>query len=228
MTKVIQIEHISKQYRPKKSLPVQALDDLSLHVEKGEFVAVTGVSGSGKSTLLHVLGGMDTVDSGSIKVCGEEITSYTRKQLAQYRNARVGFVLQDFGLIPYRSAIENVTVPLYIHQKNKGKIPQQAETMLEKMGILDLRDRYVYSLSGGQKQRVAIARAMINDPDIILADEPTGALDSKTKTEIMDLFVDLHKNGTTILMVTHDNEISAYADRVLKISDGKIISDEKN
>ena len=220
---MIQIENISKLYRPKGGMPIQALDNLSLQVKKGEFLIITGVSGSGKSTLLHVLGGMDTVDNGSIKVCGEEITSYSRKKLAQYRNSRIGFVLQDFGLIHYRTVKENVSVPLYIHQKNKGSITQQTDAMLERMGILDLRARLVFQLSGGQKQRVAIARAMINEPDIILADEPTGSLDTKTKKEILDVFADLHKTGTTIVMVTHDNEISTYADRVVKINDGKII-----
>lgn len=219
---MITINHISKTYHPKGGAPVPALQDLSLHVDKGEFVAITGVSGSGKSTLLHVIGGMDKIDEGEILVDNEDITKYSSKKLARYRNEKIGFVLQDFGLIPYRTVLENVSVPLYIHQKKPGNITGQAIDILKEMGISDLRKRRVSQLSGGQKQRVAIARAMINSPEILLADEPTGALDTKTKKEIMDVFMDLNKKGTTLIMVTHDPEVSGFAHRVVKISDGKI------
>ena len=219
---MITINHISKTYHPKGSAPVPALCDLSLHIDKGEFIAITGVSGSGKSTLLHALGGMDTIDEGEILVDNEDITKYSSRKLARYRNEKIGFVLQDFGLIPYRTVLENVSIPLYIHQKNPGSITAQVIDKLKEMGIPELRQRRVSQLSGGQKQRVAIARAMINSPEILLADEPTGALDTKTKKEIMDVFMDLNKKGTTLIMVTHDPEISAFAHRVVKISDGKI------
>jgi len=224
---MITVNNISKTYYPKGGVPVPALTDLSLHVERGEFVAITGVSGSGKSTLLHVIGGMDKIDKGEILVDNEDITKYSSRKLAHYRNEKIGFVLQDFGLIPYRTVLENVAVPLYIHQKKPGGVTGQVYDILQDMGISELRKRRVSQLSGGQKQRVAIARAVVNSPDILLADEPTGALDSKTKKEIMDVFLELNKKGTTLIMVTHDPEISAFADRVLRIQDGKIVDGDR-
>lgn len=223
MEKIIEIEKVSKAYHPSRKNRVQALADTSLTVEKGEFLAIQGVSGSGKSTLLHIIGGVDRADEGKVIVAGRALDTLSSSKLARYRNETVGFVLQDFGLIPYRTVAENVEVPLLIHQKVRGSVRKQVRDVLTKLHIEKLGNRKVSQLSGGQKQRVAIARAMVNSPEILLADEPTGALDSKTKMEIMEVFREINSRGTTIVMVTHDDAIAKQCDRIVHIVDGYIV-----
>ncbi len=227
MEKIIEIEKVSKAYHPSRKNRVQALADTSLTVEKGEFLAIQGVSGSGKSTLLHIIGGVDRADEGRVSVAGLNLATLSSSKLARYRNETVGFVLQDFGLIPYRTVVENVEVPLLIHQKVRGSVRKQVRDVLTKLHIEKLGNRKVSQLSGGQKQRVAIARAMVNSPEILLADEPTGALDSKTKMEIMEVFREINSRGTTIVMVTHDDAIAKQCDRIVHIVDGYIVDAAK-
>ena len=227
MEKIIEIEKVSKAYHPSRKNRVQALSDTSLTVEKGEFLAIQGVSGSGKSTLLHIIGGVDRADEGRVSVAGLNLATLSSSKLARYRNETVGFVLQDFGLIPYRTVVENVEVPLLIHQKVRGSVRKQVRDVLSKLHIDKLGNRKISQLSGGQKQRVAIARAMVNSPEILLADEPTGALDSKTKKEIMEVFREINSGGTTIVMVTHDDAIAKQCDRIVHIVDGYIIDADK-
>ena len=227
MEKIIEIEKVSKAYHPSRKNRVQALSDTSLTIEKGEFLAIQGVSGSGKSTLLHIIGGVDRADEGRVSVAGLDLATLSSSKLARYRNETVGFVLQDFGLIPYRTVVENVEVPLLIHQKVRGSVRKQVRDVLSKLHIDKLGNRKISQLSGGQKQRVAIARAMVNSPEILLADEPTGALDSKTKKEIMEVFREINSGGTTIVMVTHDDAIAKQCDRIVHIVDGYIIDADK-
>ena len=226
MENIIEIKNLSKSYYPGKKNCVRALREISLEVRSGEFLTIQGVSGSGKSTLLHIIGALDDADSGTAIVDGQDLSKLSSVKRARFRNETIGFVLQDFGLIPYRTVMDNVAVPLLIHQKVKGKVNSIVNEVLEKLHILDLKDRRITELSGGQKQRVAIARALVNQPTIILADEPTGALDSETKKEIMGVFKEISADGRTIVMVTHDDEIAKMADRRVHICDGRITEDE--
>lgn len=223
MKTVIEMHKISKTYYPHKEVPVRALRELDLEAFEGEMLAVYGVSGSGKSTLLHILGCLDRPTDGEYTLNGEDIKNCSDRRLAKIRNSEIGFVLQDFGLIPYRTAYENISVPFLF---SKGKIKEMSgrvKNVLEQFGIPELSKRKVYQMSGGQKQRVAIARALINDPDLILADEPTGALDSSTKVEMYNIFRELRDHGKTIIIVTHDQELADLADRVLHMKDGTLI-----
>ena len=221
MENAIELKSVTKVYRSKGVEDVVALDDLTLEVRKGEFIAVCGVSGSGKSTLLHIIGCLDQPTSGTVLISGTDVSGLSDSALAKIRNDKIGIVLQDFALIPYRTAYDNVMVPLYF-SKNKKNAHKRIMESLEKTGVAALAKREIRKMSGGQKQRVAIARALVNNPDIILADEPTGQLDSKTKKEIADLFKTINSEGRTIVVVTHDDELARTADRVVRIVDGKI------
>ena len=222
MENAIELKSVTKVYRSKGVEDVVALDDLTLEVRKGEFVAVCGVSGSGKSTLLHIIGCLDQPTSGTVLISGTDVSGLSDSALAKIRNDKIGIVLQDFALIPYRTAYDNVMVPLYF-SKNKKNAHKRIMESLEKTGVAALAKREIRKMSGGQKQRVAIARALVNNPDIILADEPTGQLDSKTKKEIAQLFKTINSEGRTIVVVTHDDELAKTADRVVRITDGRIM-----
>ena len=203
MENAIELKSVSKVYKTKGADDVVALDELTLEVRRGEFVAVCGVSGSGKSTLLHIIGCLDKPTSGTVIVSGTDVSGLNDVELAKIRSERIGIVLQDFALIPYRTAYDNVMVPLYF-SKNRKNAKKRIMESLEKTGVADLAKREIKKMSGGQKQRVAIARALVNYPDIILADEPTGQLDTKTKKEIAELFKAINSEGVTIVVVTHD------------------------
>ena len=222
MENAIELKSVSKVYKTKGADDVVALDELTLEIRRGEFVAVCGVSGSGKSTLLHIIGCLDKPTSGTVIVSGTDVSGLNDVELAKIRSERIGIVLQDFALIPYRTAYDNVMVPLYF-SKNRKNAKKRIMESLEKTGVADLAKREIKKMSGGQKQRVAIARALVNYPDIILADEPTGQLDSKTKKEIAELFKAINSEGVTIVVVTHDDELAKAADRIVRISDGRIV-----
>ena len=222
MENVIELKSVSKVYKSKGVDDVVALDDLTLDIRRGEFAAVCGVSGSGKSTLLHIMGCLDKPTSGKVIVSGTDVSGLNDSELAKIRSERIGIVLQDFALIPYRTAYDNVMVPLYF-SKNRKNAKKRIMESLEKTGVADLAKREIRKMSGGQKQRVAIARALVNYPDIILADEPTGQLDTKTKKEIAELFKAINSEGVTIVVVTHDDELAKAADRIVRISDGRIV-----
>lgn len=203
-----------------------ALSDVSLTIKKGEFAAIMGPSGSGKSTLMHIIGCLDHPTGGSVAIEDHEVSKATEKELAEIRNSHIGFVFQQFNLLRRTSAITNVELPLvYAHLSQKERT-QRAQEFLTEVGLKDKMQNLPSQLSGGQQQRVAIARALVNKPDIILADEPTGNLDSKSGAEILQLFEALHKKGGTIVLVTHDEHVAEHAKRIIRIVDGKIISDK--
>lgn len=220
---MIEINGLYKTYNYKKSSAFEALHNISLHIDKGSLNAIIGRSGSGKSTLLHILGCIDSFEKGSYKFNGSEISKLNEKKRALYRSDNVGIVLQDFSLIETYSVIENVMLPFYFSAKKTDDIRKKSLSALEAVGLSELANKSVNKLSGGQKQRVAIARAIVNSPQLLLADEPTGALDSATSKEIMKLFHMLHNSGITIVIVTHDLEIAQQCERIIEISDGKII-----
>jgi len=220
MESYIRMNNLEKTYKAKGETPVKALRNATLDIAKGEMLAITGVSGSGKSTLLHLLGLLDRPTSGELFFEKNIDTNVRNAELARMRNSKVGFVFQDFALIPYQTAYENIEVPLIFAKVSKAKRQARILALMRSLHIEDLKNRKVSKLSGGEKQRVAIARALANDPPLILADEPTGALDSATKAEILKIFRDIHRQGKTILLVTHDPEVAAIADRRLHISDG--------
>lgn len=220
---MIEINGLYKTYNYKKSSAFEALHNISLHIAKGSLNAVIGRSGSGKSTLLHILGCIDSFEKGSYKFNGSEISKFSEKKRASFRSNNVGIVLQDFSLIETYSVIENVMLPFYFSAKKSDDMRKKALSALESVGMEKLADKSVNKLSGGQKQRVAIARAVVNSPQLLLADEPTGSLDSATSEEIMDLFHKLHNSGITIVIVTHDLEIARQCERAIEILDGKII-----
>lgn len=222
MEEIVNLKKVRKVYNPGKT-EVVAVKDLDFVVQDNEFVAIQGVSGSGKSTLLHLIGGMDQATDGEICAFGKNLGEMTAKELAQYRNKNIGFVLQDFGLIAYRTVEENVAMPLYIAKESHAKTVEKVNQALDEAGIKNLKKRKVSQLSGGQKQRVAIARAIVNRPQLILADEPTGSLDSKTKDEIVELLLKLKNAGKTILVVTHDESVAQKADRIMYMCDGTFI-----
>lgn len=224
MEHIIDCKNLTKTYRPPHQAPVEALRGVTLSVEPGELIAITGVSGSGKSTLLHIVGLLDNQTTGTVTLSQTDPEKLSDAKRAKLRNKEIGFVLQDFALIPYWTAYRNIEVPLIFAKKNSRERKARIEELLLDMGIPELSKRRVSQMSGGQRQRIAIARALANDPPLILADEPTGALDSKTKEEIMEIFRDLHQRGKTILIVTHDPQIAAMADRILTIRDGEIVN----
>jgi macrolide transport system ATP-binding/permease protein len=221
---IIEIKHLNKTYRTGK-VEFQALDDVSVTVEKGEFVAIMGPSGSGKSTLMHLMGFLDSPDSGSYIINGRETSGLSDDEYAQLRSSVIGFVFQQFHLLARESTIENVELPL-IYAGNPDSNGRGLK-LLKDVGLASKGNNMPNELSGGERQRVAVSRALINDPDIILADEPTGNLDSKSQTEIMEILSALNKSGKTVIVVTHDEEVSEYAARIIKIRDGKVVSDEK-
>lgn len=216
----IVIKDLVKIYNYNKKNEFKALNGVSLEIKDGEMVAIIGKSGSGKSTLLNILAGISEYNSGSYKVDGEEISEMKEKQIADFRNKKVGLVMQDFALIEGYSVLENVMIPLIIAKDKNQK--EKAKDAIRNVDLINLKDKKVVELSGGQKQRIAIARAMVNNPSIILADEPTGALDTKTSKEIMELFKKLNKQGKTVIIVTHDLEIADSCERTIEIVDGNI------
>ncbi|MCH7640849.1 ABC transporter ATP-binding protein [Patescibacteria group bacterium] len=224
MASLIRLENITKIY-PMGEVEVQALIDVDLQINKGEFVAIIGPSGSGKSTLMHLIGLLDSPTSGKIYLEGKETSRLTEDELAVLRNAHIGFIFQSFNLLPRTSAIDNVSLPLLYSGTDKSEREKRAKKAL---GVVDLSDRLDHTsaqLSGGQQQRVAVARALVNNPSIILADEPTGNLDTKSGQEIMNLLYDLNKKGNTIVLVTHELDIAKGAKRTIEMIDGKIVKD---
>ena len=219
---MITLQNVTKTYQMGDST-VHALDGVTLSIERGEFVAITGPSGSGKSTLMNLLGCLDRPTAGSYQLDGDEVATLNDDQLAVTRNRKIGFVFQNFNLLPRISAIKNIALPLVYAGVNDTERMHQALVMLEKVGIAERRDHRPNELSGGQRQRVAIARALVTDPAILIADEPTGNLDTKSSNEIMEVFCGLHRQGRTIIMVTHEADIAAYAQRVIHVRDGKIL-----
>ena len=223
---LLRLTHVSKEYR-MDGVVFQALNDISLRVHKQEFVAIMGPSGSGKSTLMHIIGCLDRPTSGVMYLEEHNIFKANDTELAQVRNHHIGFVFQQFNLLRKTTAKENVELPLvYAHVAARERKRRAVET-LTKVGLADKLDNYPSQLSGGQQQRVAIARALVTNPDILLADEPTGNLDSKSGIDIMNILVSLSKTGKTIILVTHDEHIAQYAHRVIKLVDGKVVGDVK-
>ena len=219
---MLQLKDIIKKYNEGKPNEVEALRGVDLTVEKGEMIAIMGPSGSGKSTLLNIIGCMDTLTSGSYLCDGEEVASLSQKKLAALRNKKFGFVLQDFGLLADRSVEENVMVPLLFSKESLKSSTKRIKPILENLGIADLAKRRANQLSGGQAQRVAIARALVNEPDVILADEPTGALDTHTSEDVVNIFKKLNESGKTIIIVTHNPEVAKKCDKTYIIKDGGI------
>ncbi len=224
---MIILKNIAKTYQMGDTT-VHALDGVSTSIERGEFVAITGPSGSGKSTLMNILGCLDRPSAGSYQLDGAEVATLTDDQLALTRNKKIGFVFQNFNLLPRISALKNIALPLVYAGIDNTERMKRAQSTLGKVGLAERGNHRPNELSGGQRQRIAIARALINDPAILIADEPTGNLDTKSSLEIMDIFCELHDQGRTIIMVTHEPDIAAYAERVIHVRDGKILSDERN
>jgi putative ABC transport system ATP-binding protein len=227
MTSLIAVRSMSKSYT-MGSNTVMALDTVSLDIAEGEFVAIMGASGSGKSTFMNLLGCLDTPSAGEYRLAGEKVSDLSTDQLATIRNRRIGFVFQQFNLLPRTSALENVELPLLYSSIPSAERRALAMARLNEVGLGSRTDHQPSQLSGGQQQRVAIARALANNPSLILADEPTGALDSRTSIEIMALLQKLNAQRMTIVMVTHESDIAAFASRTVTFRDGKIISDVKN
>ncbi|MBP5605592.1 MAG: ABC transporter ATP-binding protein [Ruminiclostridium sp.] len=219
---LLRIQNIEKYYGSKSSL-TKALDDISFNVDKGEFVAIMGASGSGKTTLLNCISTIDSVTAGHIYLENTDITTLKGKQLGEFRRVNLGFIFQDFNLLDTLTAFENIALALSIQKRNENEISRRVNEVAEQLSITDVLQKYPYQMSGGQKQRVASARAIVTDPKMVLADEPTGALDSKSAKLLLERFRYLNKEiGTTIMMVTHDSFTASYASRVIFIKDGKM------
>lgn len=226
MEEIIKLRQIRRDF-PLGSQIVKVLKGIDLEVKPNEYVALMGPSGSGKSTLMNLLGCLDTPTSGEYWLNGKDVSQMTDNDLAEVRNSEIGFVFQTFNLLPRSTALENVALPLVYAGMPSSDRQKRAEDVLESVGLGDRMDHRPNQLSGGQRQRVAVARALVNHPSIILADEPTGNLDSKTSIEIMKLFGDIHALGNTVILVTHEEEIAQYAHRIIRLRDGVIESDEK-
>ena len=227
MNEVIQISHLRKTFLLGTQV-INALNDVSLTIHKNEYVALMGPSGSGKSTLMNILGCLDTPSSGSYRLNNTEVAKMTDDELAFVRNKEIGFVFQTFNLLPRLTSLENVALPLVYAGMNSAQRKERAEYVMEQVGLKDRMDHKPMELSGGQRQRVAIARALVNTPSIILADEPTGNLDTKTSYEIMGLFQDIHSKGNTVILVTHEEDIAKHARRIMGLRDGLIEYDKAN
>ncbi len=224
---VLTLNNIQKSYwQGGKELKV--LKDISLQINEGELVAIMGPSGSGKSTLMNIIGCLDTATSGDYIVEGTDVKTLADNSLADFRNAKIGFVFQNFNLMPKLTVSQNVEMPLTYKKVNKKERRKRALDMLQLVGLEDRSEFKPMELSGGQKQRVAIARALVTNPSFVLGDEPTGALDTKTSSQIMDLFKEFHQAGKTIILITHEPEIAALCQRTITLRDGQIISDEQN
>jgi len=227
---IIKTENLKKIYQMGE-IEVPALNGVSLMIDQGEFVAIMGPSGSGKSTLMNILGCLDSPSAGQYQLDGQDVSKLDRAQLANIRNKKLGFIFQSYNLLPRMSALENVFLPMMYSKSAEGnqeKMKEKAEEMLNVVGLGDRVNHQPKELSGGQQQRVAIARALINDPVLILADEPTGNLDSKSAEEIMEILHELHQSGRTIVMVTHEHEIAEQTQRIIAIRDGLVEADNKN
>lgn len=222
---MIEIKNLYKTYNYGKPNAFEALKDVSLTINDGEMVAIIGKSGAGKSTLMHILGCIDDFEKGQYIINGKDISKVNEKKSAAIRNSEIGIVLQEFALMEQYTVVENVIMPLFFTPKSgrRSEKEKRALEILKRLEMDEYAHKKVNKLSGGQKQRVAIARAMINNPSVLLADEPTGALDVKTTDEIMKVFRNLNKNGTTVIIITHDMEVAGMCDRIIEISDGKII-----
>lgn len=223
---IIEINNLNKTYK-NGEMDVPVLHDVCLSVDQGEFVSIMGPSGSGKSTLMNIIGCLDRPTSGTYLFNGEDVSSMTDDQLSDLRNRGVGFVFQQFNLLPRETAVENVSLPLVYANVPAKERELRARAALERVNLSDRADFLPTQLSGGQKQRVAVARALVNNPSILLADEPTGALDSKSGEQLMDLFCELNKQGTTIVMITHERGVANYAQRVLLMNDGILTAADK-
>jgi putative ABC transport system ATP-binding protein len=223
---VVRLVDVHKTYRTGE-MSVHAVRGVSLEIARGEFVALMGASGSGKSTLMNILGCLDRPTAGHYLLDGADVSALNRDQLADIRNVKIGFVFQNFNLLPRTSARENVELPLLygMHQLTNAQLRERADRVLASVGLAGREDHHPSQLSGGQQQRVAIARALINDPEVVLADEPTGNLDSRTSVEIMGIFQQLNERGITIVMVTHEQDIAAYAKRNVMMRDGIVRDD---
>lgn len=223
----IAVQHINKTYQTGETKTV-AVADISLVVNAGEFISIMGKSGSGKSTLLHILGLLDRPTRGKYLLEGEDITSFSDQQLANLRNEKMGFVFQAFHLLPRQTVLENVMLPLIYSNVPRREHAQRAEEALKAADLAHRLDHFPPQLSGGEKQRVAIARALVNRPDIIFADEPTGNLDSRTGEVVMHTILNLHEQGHTVILVTHEESTASFANRIVEVQDGKIVSDKPN
>jgi len=221
---IIETKDITKRYIMGAEV-VDALKGVSITIRKGEYVAFMGPSGSGKSTLMNIIGCLDSPTSGSYVLNGKDVSDMSENELAEVRNKEIGFVFQTFNLLPRQSSLENVALPLIYAGYNKTDRSEKAQRVLESVGLGERSGHKPNELSGGQRQRVAVARALVNDPSILLADEPTGNLDTRTSYEIMQLFADIHAKGNTIIMVTHEEDIARYAHRIVRLRDGLIESD---
>jgi len=224
---IIHLNDIKKHYKVGTQI-VKALSSITLNIYKNEYVALMGASGSGKSTLMNILGCLDTPTSGQYFLNGKDVSKLDDNRLAEIRNKEIGFVFQTFNLLPRSTALENVMLPLVYAGFGKARRIEKARQTLESVQLSDRITHKPNELSGGQRQRVAVARALVNDPSIILADEPTGNLDSKTSIEMMGLFEEIHKAGNTLIVVTHEEDIARHAHRIIRLRDGHVESDEKN
>ncbi len=224
---IIRIKELKREFTVGLEV-VRALKGIDVSINKNEYVAMMGPSGSGKSTLMNLLGCLDTPSSGAYNLNGTDVSSLVDNDLARIRNKEIGFIFQTFNLLPRLTAIENVALPLVYAGFTKEQRNEKAAEVLAKVGLADRMDHKPNQLSGGQRQRVAVARALVNDPSIILADEPTGNLDSKTSLDIMRLFQEIHQMGNTLIVVTHEEEVASHAHRILRLRDGLVEADEKN
>tara|TARA_R110002072_G_scaffold172324_10_gene326416 strand:- start:4689 stop:5372 length:684 start_codon:yes stop_codon:yes gene_type:complete len=226
MSLVIKIRKITRDFKMGQEI-LNVLKGIDLDIEKGEYVALMGPSGSGKSTLMNILGCLDTATSGSYELNGVNVSTMTDDELAEIRNKEIGFIFQTFNLLPRTTALDNVALPMIYAGASKAERTKRAEEVLHDVGLADRMDHRPNELSGGQRQRVAVGRALVNNPSIILADEPTGNLDSKTSEEIMNLIDAIHQKGNTVILVTHEEDIAQRAKRVIRLRDGMIESDTR-